>query len=131
MKSVLRFIINLIITIIVCIPCLLLFDWVEQRNNINWLDVFLLLIGVSVVMTVINKLLQSKKPSRVLKETTVFLITVTVMFGLFTLMEWIFDWAAEKEFVYGWDQKLTLSIAFTVFENLNNWSKRNNLFSRK
>lgn len=60
MKSVLRFIINLIITIIVCIPCLLLFDWVEQRNNINWLDVFLLLIGVSVVMTVITNCYRAK-----------------------------------------------------------------------
>lgn len=131
MKKVLKFIINLIISLIVSLPCFVLLDWVEQRNHIDWVDALMLMIAISIVLAILTKRFKRNNPNTILKEITVFIISVTFLFGLFTLLEYLFDQIAGKEFIYNWGQKLALSISLTAFENLNNWDKRNRLLNDK
>ena len=131
MKKVLNFILSIVICTVISIPLLLLFKRVGQRNNIDWLDVFLIMTATSAILFVISKLLQRKNPNKSIKEITVFVTTATILFATFTLFEWIFDIVSDTRFVYDWGQKLTLSISLTIFENLNSWYRRNNLFSSK
>ena len=131
MKKVLNFILSIVICTVISIPLLLLFKRVGQRNNIDWLDVFLIMTATSAILFVISKLLQRKNPNKSIKEITVFVTTATILFATFTLFEWIFDLVSDTRFVYDWGQKLTLSISLTIFENLNSWYRRNNLFSSK
>lgn len=131
MKKALKFIINLIISLIVSLPCFVLLDWVEQRNHIDWVDALMLMIAVSIVLAILTKRFKRNNPNTILKEITVFIISVTFLFGLFTLLEYLFDQIASKEFIYNWSQKLALSISLTAFENLNNWNKKNRLFADK
>ena len=131
MKKVLKFFLSIVICTVISIPLLLLFKLVGQRNNIDWLDVFLIMTATSAILFVISKLLQRKNPNKSIKEITVFVTTATILFGTFTLFEWIFDTVSDTRFVYDWGQKLTLSISLTIFENLNSWYRRNNLFSSK
>ena len=131
MKKVLKFFLSIVICTVISIPLLLLFERVGQRNNIDWLDVFLIMTATSAILFVISKLLQRKNPNKSIKEITVFVTTATILFGTFTLFEWIFDTVSDTRFVYDWGQKLTLSISLTIFENLNSWYRRNNLFSSK
>ena len=131
MKKVLKFIINLIISLIVSLPCFVLLDWVEQRNHIDWVDALMLMIAVSIVLAILTKRFKRNNPNTILKEITVFIISVTFLFGLFTLLEYLFDLIADKQFMYDWVQKLALSISLTAFENLNNWNRRNRLFANK
>ena len=131
MKKALKFIINLIISLIVSLPCFVLLDWVEQRNHIDWVDALMLMIAVSIVLAILTKRFKRNNPNTILKEITVFIISVTFLFGLFTLLEYLFDQIAGKEFIYNWGEKLALSISLTAFENLNNWDKRNRLLNDK
>ena len=131
MKKVLKFFLSIVICTVISIPLLLLFERVGQRNNIDWLDVFLIMTATSATLFGISKLLQRKNPNKSIREITVFVTTATILFGTFTLFEWIFDTVSDTRFVYDWGQKLTLSISLTIFENLNSWYRRNNLFSSK
>ena len=131
MKKVLKFFLSIVICTAISIPLLLLFEWVGQRTNIDWLDVFLIMTATSAILFVISKLLQRKNPNKSIKEITVFVTTATILFGTFTLFEWFFDTVSDTRFVYDWGQKLTLSISLTIFENLNSWYRRNNQFSSK
>ena len=131
MKKVLKFLLSIVICTVISIPLLLLFKWVGQSNNIDWLNVFLVMIATSAILFGISKLLQRKKLNKSIKEITVFVTTATILFGTLTLFEWIFDSVSGTKFVYDWGQKLTLSISLTIFENLNSWYRRNNLFGSK
>ena len=131
MKKVLKFLLSIVICTVISIPLLLLFKWVGQSNNIDWLNVFLVMIATSAILFGISKLLQRKKLNKSIKEITVFVTTATILFGTLTLVEWIFDSVSGTKFVYDWGQKLTLSISLTIFENLNSWYRRNNLFGSK
>lgn len=138
MKTVFKHIINLIITIVICIPCFLFFDWVGQKSIFDWLDILLIMIGISATLTITSIILgQKKKESRIkdiTDSTTVFILTSTFLYGGFVLLYWIiFSWSEDKAltFVFDWQQNLTLSISLTIYniinERLKPYHKKNDM----
>ena len=128
MKKIFKFVLNLITTLAACIPCFLFFKWVGEKGIFEWKDILLIMIGISSIILCTYIALKRKKEkshfNKFMGNAVVFTITATILYIGFTLMEWIFVWATDNDFLYDWEQKLALSISLVIFNSL---SERRNI----
>ena len=128
MKKIFKFVLNLITTLAACIPCFLFFNWIGEKGILDWKDILLIMIGVSSIILCTYIVLERKKGksyfNKFMGNAVVFTITATILYIGFTLMEWIFVWATDNDFLYDWEQKLALSISLVIFNSL---SERTNI----
>lgn len=127
MKKVKIFIVTLLQTIAVLIPCIFLFDWIGDSTNADWLDVLYILGGIVGALIGIGLLLkQWNKKARItktVKTLTVIAITSTFMYCVYALLDWIFTINAEDGFIGDWAGWMAQSISLSVFFVI--WDKRN------
>ena len=127
MKKVKIFIVTLLQTIAVLIPCIFLFDWISDSTNADWLDALYTLGGVVGALIGIGLLLkQWNKKARItqtVKTLTVIAITSTFMYCVYALLDWIFTINPEDGFIGDWTVWIAQSISLSVFFVI--WDKRN------
>ena len=127
MKKVKYFIIDSIIALIVSVPCIFFFDWISKKGIFDWLDILFIAGGVSVVFIILNMLFARCKKCikiRIIANTlTTIAIISTIMFGGFTLLEWLFPTTA-KGFCGDWAHWITISISMTTFFHLQERRKK-------
>ena len=126
MKKVKIFTITLIQVIAILIPCIFLFDWIDNNINADWLDVLYTLggivgtlIGTSLLLKRWNK---EAKIYRIVKTLTIITTTSTVMYCAYAFLNWIFPINAEEGFIADWAGWIAKSISLSVFIHI--WDKR-------
>ena len=130
MKNIKYFIIDFITALIVSVPCIFLFDWISKKGIFNWLDILFIAGGISVVLIIINVLLarckKCIKTKAVANILTAIAIISTIIFGGFTLLEWLFPTTA-KGFGDNWAHWMTLSVSMTTFFHIQEKRKEKSL----
>lgn len=117
MKKTLNSFIDLILTLIVCIPFFYLFEWIGYRRD--WLDILLTGAASSVVFIAATILLKRLKGCSIIKEivkgAATIVTSTTVIYGGLTLLEYIFPINKDKGFTGDWVQWLCISFSLTIF----------------
>ena len=92
MKKVLHSLIDLILTLIVCIPCFYLFEWIGNKRD--WLDILLTGAGSSVIFIIatilIGRLKGCSTIKKIIKGAATIVTSTTVIYAGLTLLEYIF-----------------------------------------
>ena len=126
MKKVKIFTITLIQVIAILIPCIFLFDWIDNKTNADWLDVLYTLGGI--VGTLIGTCLLLKqwnkeaKIRKTVKALTVIAIACTIMYCGYAFLNWIFPINTEEGFISDWAGWIAQSISLSIFIHI--WDKR-------
>lgn len=114
MNKIKHFLIDLIISILICLPCLFVFRWIHEMWNIDWLDVLLIMSGISVVSLAANLILAKSRKSKKIFPVTKLAITSTVMYICYAIVEFILPISSDSAGI-NWEQWVTLSITMSVF----------------
>lgn len=131
MKKTLNSFIDLILTLIVCIPFFYLFEWIGYRRD--WLDILLTGAASSVVFIAATILLKRLKGCSIIKEivkgAATIVTSTTLIYAGFTLFEYIFPMSKDNGFTGNWVQWLCMSFSLTIFfyfqEKRKEQSKKN------
>ena len=131
MKKVLHSLIDLILTLIVCIPCFYLFEWIGNKRD--WLDILLTGAGSSVIFIIatilIGRLKGCSTIKKIIKGAATIVTSTTVIYAGLTLLEYIFPINKDKGFTGDWVQWLCMSFSLTIFfyfqEKRKEQNKRN------
>ncbi len=131
MKKVLHSLIDLILTLIVCIPCFYLFELIGNKRD--WLDILLTGAASSVVFIAATILLKRLKGCSIIKEivkgAATIVTSTTLIYAGFTLLEYIFPMSKDNGFTGDWVQWLCMSFSLTIFfyfqEKRKEQSKKN------
>ncbi len=123
MKTLLRFILNLTVTVVIMIPLIFFFKRIEELGVLDWLEVMIILGAMSIILILISKLLGRNKGKSRIKEIastiTVITCTSTILYCGFTFLECLVEWRNENPFVYAWDERLALCLSLVIFNSLN------------
>lgn len=123
MKTFLRFILNLTVTVVIMIPLIFFFKRIEEQGVLDWLEVMIILGAMSIILILISKLLGRNKGKSRIKEIastiTVITCTSTILYCGFAFLECLVEWRNENPFVYAWDERLALCLSLVIFNSLN------------
>ena len=123
MKTLLRFILNLTVTVVIMIPLIFFFKRIEEQGVLDWLEVMIILGAMSIILILISKLLGRNKGKSRIKEIastiTVITCTSTILYCGFAFLECLVEWRNENPFVYAWDERLALCLSLVIFNFLN------------
>ena len=84
MKTLLRFILNLTVTVAIMIPCIFFFKRLEELCVLDWLEVMIILGAMSIILILISKLIGRNKNKSRIKEIA-STITVIIYLNLTSL----------------------------------------------
>lgn len=123
MKTLLRFILNLTVTVVIMIPLIFSFKRIEEQGVLDWLEVMIILGAMSIILILISKLIGRNKNKSRIKEIastiTVITCTSTILYCGFTFLECLVEWRNKNPFVYAWDERLALCLSLVIFNFLN------------
>ena len=133
MKTVKNFLVDFGLCLLIALPFHFLCDMVAENcaeNSdmvaakwlIDWLDIQLGLVGVSLLMLIAYILVgygnRKSRGAKIVGTMTIVAITATIVYGIFMLLEWWFPDNAESGFTGNWEQWFPVSISIAAFLHL-------------
>ena len=122
MKTVKNFLIDFGLCLLIALPFHFLCDMVAAKWLIDWLDIQLGLVGVSLLMLIAYMLVgysnRKSRGAKIVGTMTIVAITATIVYGIFMLLEWWFPDNAESGFTGNWEQWFPVSISIAAFLHL-------------
>ena len=119
MKTIKNFLIDLVNSYIISVPCYFFCDMIGDKGIIDWLDIMFGIACVAILLLVANVLLARRnKKARIMKifnTMTIVAISAAVIYGVFMLLEWLFPDNADNSFNGNWVQWFPVSIALATF----------------
>lgn len=119
MKKVKYFFIDFAIGLLVSLPCFCLCDYLNQKGDIDWLDILIGIAGVSVLLLVayivIGRWNREKKVTKLIGSMTIVALASTIIYGVFMILEWLFPGDTAGSFTGNWVQWFPVSISLATF----------------
>ena len=119
MRKVKHFLVDLIIAILISLPCAFICDWIGKKGILDWLDILFGLAGVALLLLIayisFSRWKKKAKITKILNTMTIVAIATTVIYGIFMLLEKLFPDADGNKFTGNWEQWFPVSISLALF----------------